>query len=224
VDSSGAPLHRRGYRLAVAKAPLREHLAAALIMASGWPGSVPLVDPFCGSGTLMIEAAMMAAGMPPGLRRRFAFEAWAGYPEALAVARSRLPTDRPSPPPMFGFDRDAGAIKAARANAERAGVEGLIEWRAQSISDLALPEGTPGWMVTNPPYGERVTGGRDLRDLYARLGSVWRTRAASWHKFYVCSSPRWSGQLGMTSKPVVSFSNGGLPVTLMEAYESKEQS
>lgn len=213
IDSSGDHLHRRGYRQAVAKAPLRENLAAALVLASGWPGDVPLIDPFCGSGTLVIEAAMIAAGIPPGAGRTFAFTRWPSFQSARwqRILGDAAPARRAASPVLTGFDRDAGAIAAATANADRAGVGGLVAFERRSISALTVPDG-PGWIVTNPPYGERVKGGPDLRNLYARLGSVWRATGPLWHSYLVTSSPRWTGQLGCPVTPVASFLNGGLPV------------
>ncbi len=168
VDSSGTLLHKRGYRQAVAKAPLRETLAAALLLASGWDRVSPLLDPFCGSGTIPIEAALMAQDLPPGLHRRFAFMDWPGFDAALWQSLlSASPHLRPASP-ILASDRDAGAIQMARANAERAGVADLIEFRCQAVSSITPPAG-PGWVVTNPPYGLRVSQGKDLRDLYAQF-------------------------------------------------------
>ncbi len=221
IDSSGDHLHRRGYRQAVAKAPLRETLAASLLLASGWPGDVPLIDPFCGSGTIVIEAAMIAAGIPPGAARTFAFTRWPTFEsQTWKDVCSATPAPRQAGLPLLaGYDRDAGAIAAARDNAERAGVGHLVQFEQRSISDFTAPE-QAGWIVTNPPYGERVRGGPDLRNLYARMGSVWREQAALWHIYLVTSSPRWTGQLGMPVEPVASFLNGGLPVTFYRARMS----
>jgi len=220
IDSSGEHLHRRGYRLQSAKAPLRENLAASVLLASGWPGDVPLVDPFCGSGTIPIEAALIAAGIPPGLNRRFAFESWPSFQplEWAQVKKTAIGKQRSVAVEIMGSDRDAGAINASRANAERAGVSGQITWTCRSISDLQLP-GPPGWIVTNPPYGERVKGGPDLRNLYARMGSVWRQQAGLWHSYLVTSSPKWSGQLGMPCAVVARFNNGGLPVQFLKVNQ-----
>lgn len=209
IDTSGAHLHRRGYKLEVGKAPLRETLAAALLLASGWNRTSPLVDPFCGAGTLPIEAALLAAGIPPGGQRAFAFEQW---PSWKPVPRPSIKA-APAKTIIMGFDRDAGAIAAARANAERAGVTGLVSFAQRSISDFAPPP-TPGWIVTNPPYGTRIKGGPDLRNLYARMDSVWRERAVLWHIFMVSSSPRWLGQMKLRHETMARFNHGGLPVTL----------
>jgi len=221
IDTSGDHLHRRGYRLDIAKAPLRENLAASLLLAADWPGDVPMVDPFCGSGTLCIEAAMIAAGIPPGTGRTFACSRWPSFDPAIwAEVLAAVPPRRTDGLPVIaGFDRDAGAIAASKANAVRAGVGDLIRFDKGSISDLVLPE-QPGWIVTNPPYGERVKGGPDLRNLYARMGSVWREAGALWHIYMVTSSPRWTGQLGLPVKPVTSFLNGGIPVKLYQVDAS----
>jgi len=223
IDSSGAHLHRRGYRLASAKAPIRENLAAAMLLASGWPGNVPLVDPFCGSGTIPIEAALMAAKVPPGWNRTFAFEAWPGFDIARwkEVRKQAQLVHAIQIPAIYGADRDAGAIRAATENAERAGVADRIAWARQSISDLVLPD-VCGWIVTNPPYGERIQGGPDMRNLYARMGSIWRERAKSWNIYLLSGSPRLTGQLGMSCRRVAGFHNGGLPVVLMQIEQKKE--
>ncbi|MGA1529414.1 MAG: THUMP domain-containing class I SAM-dependent RNA methyltransferase [Kiritimatiellia bacterium] len=218
IDSSGEHLHRRGYRLAVGKAPLRENLAAALLLASGWDRQSPLVDPFCGSGVIPIEAALLARNIAPGLHRSFAFEQWPSFQPGTwqgIQASADASIHAGVTPFIAGSDRDAGAIEMSRANADRAGVADLIHWTRRSISDLILPE-LPGWMVTNPPYGERIKGGVDPRNLYARLGSVWRERAGLWHNFLVSANPRWTGHMGMAGRKVLAFNHGGINVWLME--------
>ena len=137
ADASGELLHRRGYRLATAKAPLRETLAAAMLVASGWNGSAPLVDPMCGSGTIPIEATLLARRIAPGMARRFAFMDWPGFDQSawerlVQLARERVLPHAPAP--ILGSDRDAGAVAASVANAERAGVAGDIEWCRAAIS------------------------------------------------------------------------------------------
>lgn len=214
IDSSGEPLHRRGYRLAVAKAPLRETLAAALLIASGWDGSSPLVDPFCGSGTIPIEAALLARRIPPGIARDFAFMKWPAFPKdewqtMLSKAQSEILPLRTS---IYGYDRDKGAIEMSAANASRAGQKSEISFAQQPVSSLK-PAGTPGWIITNPPYGLRVSGSKDLRDLYARFGSILRDEFIAWNAGILCSDPKLTGQLGI-GEPFAQlrFSNGGIPV------------
>ena len=186
VDSSGAPLHERGWRQATARAPLRESVAAGLLVAAGWDPTTPLVDPMCGSGTIAIEAALRATGVAPAAGRELAFRFWPGFePGTWASVSAEIDTrrvDAGDPPPILAVDRDAGAVDAARANAERAGVADLIEWRNAPIAELVRPEGADGrtgHLVANPPWGGRLAGG-DLRNLYATLGRVAEKGFAGW--------------------------------------------
>jgi putative N6-adenine-specific DNA methylase len=211
IDSSGEHLHRRGYKLEVGKAPLRENIAAAMLLASGWDRQSPLIDPFCGSGSIAIEAALMAAGIPPGAQRAFACESWPGW---VSIPRVSIAPIKSSAT-IFGYDRDAGVVRSAQANAERAGVAGMVSFERRSISDLVLPD-APGWIVTNPPYGERIKGGPDLRNLYARFGTILRERAKGWSVCMVSASPRWTGQMNVKSEVVAGFNNGGLPVSVVK--------
>jgi putative N6-adenine-specific DNA methylase len=220
ADASGELLHRRGYRQATAKAPLRETLAAALIAASEWDGSAPLVDPFCGSGTIPIEGALLARRIPPGARRTFAVERWPGVSRALVRdVRDALEGDvlASAPGPISGSDRDAGAIESARANAERAGVEQSLSLQVQAISALVLPERARGWIVTNPPYGVRVGDAGHVRDLWGRLGRVLRERAPGWRVTLLSPAPALERQLQLPTRVVTRTSNGGVPVRIVTA-------
>lgn len=223
VDSSGALLHRRGYRLATAKAPLRETLAAGLIMAAGWPAGdalpPPLIDPFCGSGTIPIEAALMALHSAPGRQRRFAFMTWPDFDAGLwqrlldeanrQMAQRRAAIDGRLA--IFGSDRDAGAIAAAQANAARAGVGDATDFACHALSAIDPPAG-PGFVVTNPPYGQRVRGGPDLRNLYAQLGNVLRQHCPDWQATILSSELRFLAQIGLALDTSVTFVNGGIDV------------
>lgn len=214
VDSSGALLHRRGYRLATAKAPLRETLAAALLLASGWDAQSPLIDPFCGSGTIPIEAALLALNQPPGWNRRFAFMDWPGFDENLwREIRSGVQRSTSNLPPIFASDRDAGAVRLAQENARRAGVNHLIQFEAQSVSAI-YPPVRKGWVVTNPPYGVRVSEGKDLRNLYAQLGNVLRAKCSGWHAAILSSDEFLLGHTGLKLDTSLTFNNGGLRVKL----------
>lgn len=216
IDSSGALLHRRGYRLATAKAPLRETLAAALVLASGWDPTTPLLDPLCGAGTIPIEGALLARRIPPGLSRRFAFMEWPGFhaptwDRVIDEARTQvLPF---APAPILGSDRDAGAVTAARANAERAGVAADIVFEEKVISRVTPPAGDKaGAIVANPPYGVRV-GDRDaLRNLYAQLGNVARERFPGWSVTVLSADPRLDGQIGGNMETLLQTKNGGIAV------------
>ena len=240
VDTSGALLHRRGYRQAVAKAPLRETLAAGMLMASGWDMTSPLLDPFCGSGAIPIEAALMARRIPPGRARHFAFMDWPNFDAAMWAELLAEEGPHPSPPPfaknanrggnesslpsqtgvgamprILASDRDAGAIKSAQANAARAGVADVIEFSCRAVSAIEPPSG-PGWVVTNPPYGVRVSGGRDLRNLYAQFGNVLRDKCPGWHIAMLCDSAQLIHNTGLKFDRARSISlvNGGLKVSL----------
>jgi putative N6-adenine-specific DNA methylase len=215
IDSSGENLHKRGYRLQTAKAPLRETLAAALLIACGWDGNAPLLDPFCGSGTIPIEAALLALNIAPGLNRRFAFMDWPNFDEAawqIVQAEARA-AQRTTAPPILASDRDEGAIRIALANAETAGVAEHIEFTHQAVSAIQPPE-QPGWVVTNPPYGARVSANRDLRNLYAQFGNVLRAHCPGWQVGILSSDRALLGQTGLTLETGIHILNGGLPVIL----------
>ena len=215
IDSSGDLLHRRGYRQAVAKAPLRETLAAAMLLAAGWDPAAPLLDPFCGSGTIAIEAALLALGLPPGCRRRFAFMDWPGYYPRRWEAL--LAGCRPQPaselPPILASDRDAGAVRMAQANAERAGVAEYIQFSQRTVSAIQPPAG-PGWLVTNPPYGVRASANQDLRNLYAQLGHVLRRHCPGWQIAILCNDRKLLAQTGLRLDTSFASVNGGIPVRL----------
>ena len=218
VDSSGSLLHLRGYRQALARAPLRETLAAAALMASGWPTDAPLLDPMCGAGTIPIEGALIARRIPPGLGRDFAFTRWpdfdaATWREVRADAESAiLPT---AAAPIQGSDRDAGAVDAARANAERASVATDIDFTHRAISAIHPPGDDRGWLVSNPPYGVRV-GERDrLRNLYAQLGKVVRAKCPGWRVALVSAAPELERQTGLPLRSILRTRNGGIPVRIV---------
>jgi len=186
VDASGAPLHERGWRQATARAPLRESVAAGMLAAARWDPATPLVDPMCGSGTIVIEAALVSAGVAAGSGRPMALQSWPcfepGTWASVDAEADRRRAEAGEPPPILAIDRDDGAVTSARANAERAGVVEVIEWRTGAISDLLPPSsgGGPGLLLPNPPWGGRLSPGGDLRNLYATLGRVARERFTGW--------------------------------------------
>ncbi|HEX6910691.1 MAG TPA: hypothetical protein VF142_09850 [Longimicrobium sp.] len=222
ADASGPLLHLRGYRQALARAPLRETLAAAMLLGSGWDDTAPLVDAMCGSGTIPIEGALLARRIPPGLAhptrepRAFAFTAWPDFDARLwrtVVDRAREEILPASPVPILGSDRDEGAIAAATANAERAGVADDVDFSARAVSAIEPPPG-PGWMVINPPYGVRV-GERDpLRNLYAALGRTLRARCPGWTLALLSPDAGLERQVGIPLEEALRTSNGGIPVRL----------
>ena len=217
ADTSGELLHMRGYRQAAGKAPLRETLAAALLLAADWDGSRPLLDPFCGSGTIPIEGALIARRIAPGLHRRFAFMEWPSFDakvwrthldEAKAGARAS------SPVPILGSDRDAGAIASSRANAARAGVAADVDFQERPISAIQPPS-TPGLIASNPPYGVRVGERKALRDLYARFGQVIRERCPGWRAAFYSSDVRLAHRIGLPTNELFRTTNGGIKVAAM---------
>lgn len=217
ADSSGDLLHQRGYRLATAKAPLRETLAAAMLLGADWDPEIPIVDPFCGSGTIPIEAALLARRMPPGRHRSFAFMRWPAYDPATWQAlldQADANVLARAPAALVGSDRDAGAIRAAVANAERAGVLRDIEFRQAPLSMLRAPA-APGLLVTNPPYGVRVGEADRLGDLYARLGTVLGTEFAGWVAVMLSANRTLEGQTGLRWQEIWRSRNGGIPVRLV---------
>jgi putative N6-adenine-specific DNA methylase len=218
ADSSGDLLHRRGYRQEIAKAPLRETIAAAMVLASGWKRSEPLLDPMCGSGTIPIEAAMIARKMAPGLRRNFQFMNWPGFDaerwnQILENAQTAV-TDFSGE--ILGSDRDAGAVQAAARNAERAGVAENVKFSPEAVSGsiAALDDSVrdSGWIVTNPPYGVRLGEGDDLTNLYARLGSALKSKPG-WRLGVLTSDSALVRQTTLSLRPRFSTSNGGIPVS-----------
>ena len=221
ADSSGALLHRRGWRQAIAKAPLRETLAAAMLAACEWEGAVPLVDPFCGSGTIGIEAALRVRRMAPGLGRAFAMEHWPGADPAMhaAVRAAATAVQLPSVGvPIVLRDRDAGACKAALANAERAGVQQDVVIEQGSLSETSLEAiGPAGLVLTNPPYGLRIGDGADLRSLYARLGDVVRAGGRGWQLGLLVPDRVLAGQTRLSFDAVLRTANGGLPVEVLRS-------
>jgi putative N6-adenine-specific DNA methylase len=226
ADSSGALLHRRGYRKEVAKAPLRETLAAAMLLASGWQKNESLLDPLCGSGTIPIEAALLARGIAPGLARDFQFANWPGFDrngwEAIVDEARQSVTDTELD--IRGSDRDAGAIEAATRNAERAGVAENIIFSVDSISTALAKAPEPGvpsaWVVTNPPYGIRVGDQSQLRDLYATISSA-ITRNPAWRLGVLTADAGLARQLRIPIRSRFDSRNGGIPVSFLVSEKPK---
>jgi putative N6-adenine-specific DNA methylase len=223
ADSSGALLHFRGYRQELAKAPLRETLAAAMLLAVDWRGERMLADPMCGSGTIPIEAALIARRMAPGRARSFAFQRWPATNRATWSAvfedARRQELDQ-SAVTILGADRDAGAIDAARANAERAGVAGDITFVQQPISALRL-DGASATVVTNPPYGVRVGETTALKNLYAQIGNVLRKQSADWSFGMLSADPNLERYTRLVLEERFRTRNGGIPVRFVTAARAE---
>lgn len=213
ADSSGALLHRRGYRLAQSQAPLRETLAAAILLAAGYSGAEGLLDPLCGSGTIPIEAALVARRRAPGFARDFAFQRWPEHDarrfDALRGQAREQELPR-VPAPLAGSDLDSAAVAAARENAQRAGVAADVRLEELPLRD-ARPAAGPGLIATNPPYGVRVRG--DLPRVYAELGDL--VRRSGYRVAALSSDRRAAQRSGLAWKPLFRTQNGGIRVELL---------
>ncbi len=209
LDTTGESLHKRGYRRATAKAPISETLAAALILLTPWKGDRILVDPFCGSGTFPIEAAMMAAGIAPGSKRRFQSESWEALipqrhwqdarEEAQELSHLSVRTD------IQGYDIDPEVIKAARENAKRAGVDHLIHFQRRPVSELRHA-GKYGFVITNPPYGERLQQ-EELPEIYREMGEAF-ARLDSWSEYVITAYDDAERMIGKQAKKKRKVYNG----------------
>lgn len=218
VDTTGESLHKRGHKQAVAKAPMRETMAAMFLREMGFDGSQPVLDPMCGSGTLVIEAAEIALGLAPGRSRDFAFQQLASFdPAGWDTIRAGLPAARPTDQRFFGRDRDAGAIRMSLANAERAGVLACCDFATGAVADLQRPDGPPGLIIVNPPYGGRVGQKGPLFGLHAKMGEVFMTRFQGWRVGIVTSE---AGLAKSTQLPLLPpgpiVAHGGLKVRLWQ--------
>ena len=215
LDSTGESLHKRGYRKLVAKAPIAENLAAALIMLTPWNGSRILVDPFCGSGTIPIEAAMMAAGMAPGMRRSFTAEDWPGivghevWRDAREEAEEQV--DLQVKPEIQGYDIDDHMVSIARENARLAGVEHMIHFQRRDVRELRHPK-KYGFIITNPPYGERIHDKEDIPELYRIIGERFRM-LDSWSLYLISAYENAERDIGQKSVKNRKVYNG-----MMKAY------
>jgi putative N6-adenine-specific DNA methylase len=216
VDTSGASLHKRGHKGQVGKAPMRENMAALFLRACDYRVGEAVVDPMCGSGTFVIEAAEMAAGLLPGRSRGFAFERLATFDAvAFAEMKGAAPVVE-GPVRFFGSDRDDGAIRSSVANAERAGVSGITAFRRAAVSDAVPPEGVePGLVIVNPPYGARIGDRKQLFALYGAFGRVMRDRFGGWRVGLITSDGGLAKATGLTFLPMgETVAHGGLRIAL----------
>jgi len=222
IDLSGEPLHRRGYRVRQTGAPLKESLAAAVLARAGWPGDgdsqIPaLVDPLCGSGTILIEGAWMAGDHAPGLLRPyFGFQGWRQHQPAvwdalLEDARQRWAEGKARLPRLVGYDMDAAAVRAALENAARADLQGLVHVERRSLSRVRLPANVDrGLLVTNPPYGERLGELQQLRILYGQLGYRLKRQFPGWRAAVLAGSDEQLGEMGLRADRRYTLYNGAL--------------
>lgn len=215
VDTTGPHLHRRGYRRFHTGAPMRETLAAAVLIKAGWTGAVPLVDAMSGSGTVAIEAACLARRLVPGLQRRFLFESWPCFFESTFgnVKVNAAAAIRPrSPSPIIAIELDPGSMGVARENARSAQVDADIRWHTGDLFefDPADHKLSPGLIVVDPPYGKRLAGGG--KEFYKQLGTTLRRKFTGWHAAVLAPQRSWLSQLGVRPLRTWPVPHGGLPV------------
>ncbi|KUP92436.1 THUMP domain-containing class I SAM-dependent RNA methyltransferase [Tritonibacter horizontis] len=218
VDTSGEGLHKRGHKAAVGKAPMRETLAALLLHSCGYDGQEPVLDPMCGSGTFVIEAAEMARGLAAGRSRNFAFQTLATFDEAAwAGLHAAIPAPRAVTQLFYGSDRNAGVIEMAAQNAERASVSDICRFSHASVSDLQRPEGPPGLVMVNPPYGARIGNKKQLFAVYGALGDTLRRRFSGWRVGIVTSDTQLARATALPFLPLgAPIAHGGLKVRLFQ--------
>ncbi|MEZ4739781.1 MAG: THUMP domain-containing protein [Flavobacteriales bacterium] len=235
LDSSGGSLHQRGYRVETNAAPLNEVLAAGMVLLSGWNKRSPLVDPFCGSGTILAEAAMIAANIPPGIyRERFAFQGWNDYDETLwntihDSAIDRISNDRPI---IIGGDINRITVSKAKETLRSAKLEDMVTIKHSAFADLEAPEGR-GMLIMNPPYGERMdehgimapSGEAEINELYKSIGDTLKHRWAGWTAWVLTSNLDAAKHIKLTPKPKIQLFNGALDCRFLkyELYEGSRR-
>lgn len=214
-DSSGELLHKRGYRSAAGAAPLRETLAAASLLLLGWDGSIPLCDPLCGSGTIVIEGGLIATHRPPGRERPFAYMHWPGYRPGLWQALTQdadrkivLPAS-----PIYASDSDVHVLSVARQNAQQAGMAEFINFDYSELQHLPVRPG-PGLVLCNPPYGIRLEQGEDLHALYRNLGNGFKRAFPGWKIAFIAPDDHLALATGLEVRTQARLFNGGLSVSL----------
>jgi putative N6-adenine-specific DNA methylase len=196
---------------------MRETLASLFLRQAGYDGTGPVLDPMCGSGTFPIEAAEMALNLQPGRSRSFAFEHLTGFDAKALADMRRAATPPKGPPQFFGSDRDPGAIRMARANADRAGLSGICTFENHSLTDMQRPDGPAGLVITNPPYGGRIGNKNMLHGLYASLGDTLRSRFTGWRVAVITSEPSLAKSTGLPFKPKSApVPHGGLKIWLFQ--------
>jgi putative N6-adenine-specific DNA methylase len=218
LDTSGEPLFKRGYRRVTTEAPLKENLAAGILRLSGWKPGTPLLDPMCGSGTILLEAAQMALGIAPGSGRRFGFEKLKNYQPRLwsKVQDEARAADVPAGSlSLFGSDRHNGELRAARQNLQEAGFADRVQLKQADILHLAAPA-EAGVLVTNPPYGVRIGEQDRLVEWYPLLGDALKRSFAGWSCYFLSADPRLAKRIGLSASRRIPLFNGALECRLLE--------
>ncbi len=221
LDSSGTSLHRRGYRQAMGKAPLKESLAAALLDMANWDASLPFLDPLCGSGTLPLEAGLKALNIAPGLfRKKFGFESFPDFDEQLwqkLLKEAKNSQIRDFKALIWGSDRDPDVLAQARSNAQQCGIAHQIKLTQTELSQLEAPADC-GVIICNPPYGERLGEVQELGALYKTLGDIFKQRFKGWTAFVLTGNKELAKKVGLRASRRIPVYNGALACTLLK-YE-----
>ncbi|WP_181893306.1 THUMP domain-containing class I SAM-dependent RNA methyltransferase [Falsiruegeria mediterranea] len=217
VDTSGELLHKRGHKVAVGKAPMRENMAALFLRQCAFDGSEPVLDPMCGSGTFVIEAAEIAKGLQPGRSRGFAFEQLTTFDLDAFNALKTEPQATDQTLKFYGSDRNAGAVEMSAANAARAGIGDVTMFRQCGASEIERPDGPPGLVIVNPPYGGRIGDKKALFALYGSLGRTLSDRFKGWRVGIVTNEASLANSTGLRFKPTKPpVSHGGIKITLYQ--------
>lgn len=218
LDTSGEALFKRGWRTVAGEAPLRENLAAGILRLAGWSAPTPLLDPMCGSGTFLVEAAMMALDVAPGLNRSFGFERLANFDNEKwqALRKKALARRKPAGPlPIYGRDKSGEALALAHENLAKTGLVDAVQLKQMDILDGG-PPGDSGIIVMNPPYGERVAGKDDLAAFYPKLGDALKQRHAGWTAYVLSADPGLPRLIGLKATRRTPLYNGALECRLFE--------
>jgi len=218
LDTSGDALFKRGFRKAAGEAPIRENLAAGILYLAGWQRGMPLLDPMCGSGTFLLEAAQIALNIAPGLGRHFAFQKlwnfdsgqWDQLKETALIRQKQK-----APQPIFGSDLYGGALAAARENISAAGLSDIIALKQANVLEISAPAPT-GFIVTNPPYGVRIGERQPLDEFYPKLGDVLKKKFSGWNAYIMTADPLLPKSIRLTPSRRIPLFNGALECRLLE--------
>ncbi|MEW9897154.1 THUMP domain-containing protein [Chitinivorax sp. PXF-14] len=218
VDFSGEPLFKRGWRVATNEAPIRENLAAGILMLAGWTPEQTLLDPMCGSGTFLLEAAMMALNIAPGLKRSFGFEKLKTFHRIKWQAlldEARTAAQPPHPLAIYGSDKYGDALKAARANLEHAGLADCVQLKQVDLMEVSAPTET-GVLVANPPYGVRLDELDKLAEMYPQIGAVLKKKFSGWRAYFFTADPALAKLIRLSASKRTVLFNGALECRLFE--------
>jgi putative N6-adenine-specific DNA methylase len=219
IDTSGEPLFKRGYRTATGEAPLRENLAAGIVKLSGWNPPEALLDPMCGSGTLLIEAALIALNIAPGAQRSFAFEKLRNFDErlwhGLRLSAKTREAPRGGAPPIYGADLYGDELKSARENIAAAGLADQLQLKQANVLEIPAPAAS-GVIVTNPPYGVRLSEEHELAEFYPKLGNALKQRFSGWRAYIFTGDAQLPKLIRLSASKRTVLYNGALECRLLE--------